>query len=165
MTTACKVLRIRQGTITGCPVFTGYEGKPSWPYSSSPTMSAWGWGTPAWERPGAHPGVALYTCSQPVLEFLFPGLALKGLRSTSTWRKPEGLQEWTLRIAYDLSSAVPSNASVMNCLLYCILFICLLTYCTPTQSKGCLSYKFWDIEIETGERRKGTRIKDENQKE
>lgn len=36
----------------------------------------------------------------------------------------------------DLSSAVPSNASVMNCFLYCILFLCLLTYCSPTQSRG-----------------------------
>ena len=32
------------GTITGCPAFTGCEGKLSRPYSSSPTMSAWGWG-------------------------------------------------------------------------------------------------------------------------
>ena len=33
----------------------------------------------------------------------------------------------------DLSSALPSNASVMNCLLY---FVCLLTYCSSTHSKG-----------------------------
>lgn len=87
------------GTITGCPVFTGYEGKPSRPYSSSPTMSAWGWGDAQQRKAWRSSWCGSATCSQLLCpEFLFPGLVLKGLRSTSTWRKPEGLHEWTLRI-------------------------------------------------------------------
>lgn len=90
------------------------------------------------ERPGAHPGVALGPA---------PDYSVLNSCSLDMWtcaqrsekykhvEKARGASQMNFTNCDDLSSAVPSNASVMNCLLYCILFVCLLTYCSPTHSK------------------------------
>lgn len=160
-----QVLGVRHSTVLVAQLSQAMRGPPPLHLPASSTVSAWGQEDAQQKKAMCSSWRGARDCSRPLgPESLFPGLVLEGLRSTSTWRKLERLHELTLNsliCVCDLSSPGPSKASVKNHLLYCILFICFLIYCSPTQGKGYLCYKFCEIEIRMKE---GRHIKDGTQK-
>lgn len=133
---ACKVLRIRQALLLVAQFSQAMRGSPLGHIPAPPPCLPGAGGTLSRERPGAHPGVALRPAPNYSVLNSSSWTCAQRSEKYKHMEKARGASRMDFTNCDDLSSAVPSNASVMNCLLYCILFVCLLTYCSPTQSKG-----------------------------